>query len=279
MMSGLSSVLLAFRRPLHASRPRSSPSRSCSTSPTASSRRLIGATSPFGLQLDSLADLISFGLAPAILVHTWALDDWPVLSWLAAFFWLACAAFRLARFNVTIDPLADKRYFVGPALARRRRASSWRRSWPWTRRTSARAPARGWPGSRSLVSVVPGAAHGHDGALPLVPRPALAADPHRPHHDRGRRHRHRRSASLLAPGLTGLVVAYGYVLTAPLGVLTAPLRRAAGSGRMPSRRPAAGCRRSSSRSTRTTEIDRGTDDEADRRGRAADRGARARSQG
>ena len=75
--------------------------------------RLIGATSPFGLQLDSLADLISFGLAPAVLVHTWALDDWPVLSWLAAFFWLACAAFRLARFNVTIDPLADKRYFVG----------------------------------------------------------------------------------------------------------------------------------------------------------------------
>ena len=46
-------------------------------------------------------------------MHTWALDDWPILSWLAAFFWLACAAFRLARFNVTIDPLADKRYFVG----------------------------------------------------------------------------------------------------------------------------------------------------------------------
>src|SRR6478672_4366654 len=75
--------------------------------------RLVGATSPFGLQLDSLADLISFGVAPAVLVHTWALDEWPLLAYLVAFFWLACAAFRLARFNVTIDPAADKRYFVG----------------------------------------------------------------------------------------------------------------------------------------------------------------------
>ena len=75
--------------------------------------RLVGATSPFGVQLDSLADLVSFGLAPAVLVHTWALPENPVLAWLSAFFWLACAAFRLARFNVTVDPLADKKYFVG----------------------------------------------------------------------------------------------------------------------------------------------------------------------
>ena len=75
--------------------------------------RLVGATSPFGLQLDSLADLVSFGVAPAVLVHTWALPENPVLAWLSAFFWLACAAFRLARFNVTVDPLADKKYFVG----------------------------------------------------------------------------------------------------------------------------------------------------------------------
>ena len=75
--------------------------------------RLVGATSPFGIQLDSLADLVSFGLAPAVLVHTWALPGNPVLAWLSAFFWLACAAFRLARFNVTVDPLADKKYFVG----------------------------------------------------------------------------------------------------------------------------------------------------------------------
>ena len=75
--------------------------------------RLVGATSPFGIQLDSLADLVSFGVAPAVLVHTWALPENPVLAWLSAFFWLACAAFRLARFNVTVDPLADKKYFVG----------------------------------------------------------------------------------------------------------------------------------------------------------------------
>ncbi len=75
--------------------------------------RLVGATSPFGVQLDSLADLVSFGLAPAVLVHTWALPQNPVLAWLSAFFWLACAAFRLARFNVTVDPMADKKYFVG----------------------------------------------------------------------------------------------------------------------------------------------------------------------
>ena len=75
--------------------------------------RLVGATSPFGIQLDSLADLVSFGVAPAVLVHTWALPENPVLAWVSAFFWLACAAFRLARFNVTVDPLADKKYFVG----------------------------------------------------------------------------------------------------------------------------------------------------------------------
>src|SRR5690606_38492637 len=75
--------------------------------------RLVGATTPFGVQLDSMADLISFGLAPAVLVYTWMLSDWPALAWILAFLWLASAAFRLARFNVTVDPLADKRYFIG----------------------------------------------------------------------------------------------------------------------------------------------------------------------
>ena len=75
--------------------------------------RAIGATSPFGVQLDSTADLVSFGLAPAVLVHTWAIPEHPVLAWFAAFFWLACAAFRLARFNFTVDPVDDKRYFIG----------------------------------------------------------------------------------------------------------------------------------------------------------------------
>ena len=75
--------------------------------------RAVGAITPFGLQFDSLADLISFGIAPAVLVYTWALPSYPQWAWAGAMFWLACAAYRLARFNVTIDPLADKRYFIG----------------------------------------------------------------------------------------------------------------------------------------------------------------------
>ena len=112
MVSGFSSVLLAFRQEftLAAILIAFSIVMDIADGFVA---RLVGATSPFGLQLDSLADLISFGLAPAVLVHTWALDEWPLLAWLVAFFWLACAAFRLARFNVTIDPLDDKRYFIG----------------------------------------------------------------------------------------------------------------------------------------------------------------------
>ena len=112
MMSGLSSVLLAFRGHFTLAAALIAVSIVLDIA-DGFVARLIGATSPFGLQLDSLADLISFGLAPAVLIHTWALDEWPVLAWLAAFLWLSCAAFRLARFNVTIDPMADKRYFVG----------------------------------------------------------------------------------------------------------------------------------------------------------------------
>jgi len=78
--------------------------------------RLVGAVTPFGLQFDSLADLVSFGLAPALLAFTLfsqGRDQWDPLGWLACFLWVACAAIRLARFNTTIDPTADKRYFIG----------------------------------------------------------------------------------------------------------------------------------------------------------------------
>ncbi len=78
--------------------------------------RLVGAVTPFGLQFDSLADLVSFGLAPALLAFTLfseGREGWDPLSWVACFLWVACAAIRLARFNVTIDPAADKRYFIG----------------------------------------------------------------------------------------------------------------------------------------------------------------------
>ena len=78
--------------------------------------RLVGAVSPFGLQFDSLADLVSFGLAPALLVFALfsdGRDELDALGWIACFIWVACAAIRLARFNTTIDPTADKRYFTG----------------------------------------------------------------------------------------------------------------------------------------------------------------------
>ena len=78
--------------------------------------RLVGAVTPFGLQFDSLADLVSFGLAPALLAFTLfsqGQDEWDPLGWVICFVWVACAAIRLARFNTTIDPTADKRYFIG----------------------------------------------------------------------------------------------------------------------------------------------------------------------
>lgn len=72
----------------------------------------------FGLQLDSLADVVSFGIAPAILVHAWALSLLGRIGWLVAFLYVACATARLARFNVRLQ--TDWRYFVGlpiPAAA------------------------------------------------------------------------------------------------------------------------------------------------------------------
>lgn len=73
--------------------------------------RMTGSSSAFGVEFDSLADLISFGMAPAALTFQWGL--WPLgrLGWAVGFLYLAAAAVRLARFN--IQRVADKRYFVG----------------------------------------------------------------------------------------------------------------------------------------------------------------------
>lgn len=76
--------------------------------------RMLGAQSPFGEQLDSLADMIAFGLAPAVLVYHFALAPLGRLGMACAFVFLACAAFRLARFNVQIG-VVDKKYFIGLA--------------------------------------------------------------------------------------------------------------------------------------------------------------------
>ncbi len=82
--------------------------------------RLTGAESAFGLQFDSLADVISFGVAPAILSLAWGLSSLGRLGWAVGFMFVACAAMRLARFNIQSAGGGDKRYFVGmpsPAAA------------------------------------------------------------------------------------------------------------------------------------------------------------------
>lgn len=95
--------------------------------------RMTKATSEFGVELDSIADVLSFGLAPAVLAYTWGYGSTPGLDrfgWGVSFFFLICGALRLARFNVMAraprftvagnTPKLDKRYFVGlpiPAAA------------------------------------------------------------------------------------------------------------------------------------------------------------------
>jgi CDP-diacylglycerol--serine O-phosphatidyltransferase len=74
--------------------------------------RLTGTTSAFGVEFDSLADVISFGVAPAILVYSWGLAPLGRLGMTAGFMFIACAAMRLARFNIQSGG-GDKRYFVG----------------------------------------------------------------------------------------------------------------------------------------------------------------------
>jgi CDP-diacylglycerol--serine O-phosphatidyltransferase len=82
--------------------------------------RLTGTASEFGLQLDSLADVISFGIAPAILAFAWGLAPLGRLGWAVGFLFVSAAALRLARFNIQTGMGGDKRYFVGmpsPAAA------------------------------------------------------------------------------------------------------------------------------------------------------------------
>ncbi|WP_266180961.1 CDP-diacylglycerol--serine O-phosphatidyltransferase [Dyella humicola] len=88
--------------------------------------RLTGTQTEFGVQYDSLSDLVSFGLAPALVMYTWSLSTlrdfgptWGKIGWAAAFIYAACAALRLARFNTQVAVI-DKRYFQGlpsPAAA------------------------------------------------------------------------------------------------------------------------------------------------------------------
>lgn len=214
MLSGFSAVLLSFQGHFRTAAVLVALSILLDIADGAVARA-VGAITPFGLQFDSLADLISFGIAPAVLVYTWALPAYPAWAWAGAMFWLACAAYRLARFNVTIDPMADKRYFIGLAS----------------------------PGAAGVVIAtvfaIDGPLYGWAPLLPVaagvLPAALMVTS-----------FRFRSFRSLLStdhlwvtggivavvlvglalqPGPTGLVLAYGYVLTSPLGWLTAPLRR------------------------------------------------------
>jgi len=81
--------------------------------------RLTQTTSSFGVQYDSLSDVIAFGVAPGVLAYRWALEPWGAWGWLAASLYVTCGALRLARFNVQVDTV-DKQHFVGlpiPAAA------------------------------------------------------------------------------------------------------------------------------------------------------------------
>jgi len=81
--------------------------------------RLTHTQSAFGAEYDSLSDMVSFGVAPALVMYVWALKDMGKLGWIGAFIYCAGAALRLARFNTQLE-VADKRYFQGlpsPAAA------------------------------------------------------------------------------------------------------------------------------------------------------------------
>lgn len=84
--------------------------------------RLLKASSRFGAELDSLADFVNFGVAPAIIMFSWALEDLHSLGWIAVLVFAVCSALRLARFNVSLDqadaPAWKNAFFVGvPAPA------------------------------------------------------------------------------------------------------------------------------------------------------------------
>ena len=84
--------------------------------------RVLKASSRFGAELDSLADFVNFGVAPAIIMFNWALEDLHSLGWIAVLVFAVCSALRLARFNVSLDrtdlPAWKSNYFVGvPAPA------------------------------------------------------------------------------------------------------------------------------------------------------------------
>lgn len=81
--------------------------------------RLTNSTTKFGIELDSLSDLVAFGAAPAVMVYSWSLTDYGRIGWAVSFLFVACGALRLARYNVQMGS-AERKYFTGlpiPAAA------------------------------------------------------------------------------------------------------------------------------------------------------------------
>jgi CDP-diacylglycerol---serine O-phosphatidyltransferase len=81
--------------------------------------RLMNSASEFGEEYDSLADLVSFGVAPAVLAYSWGLSEFDRLGWMVSFLFVVCGSMRLARFNIQTH-VTDKKYFIGlpiPAAA------------------------------------------------------------------------------------------------------------------------------------------------------------------
>jgi CDP-diacylglycerol--serine O-phosphatidyltransferase len=187
--------------------------------------RLTGTQSAFGVQLDSLADVISFGLAPAILAFVWGLADFGRAGWAAGFMFTSCAAMRLARFNIQSSSQLDKRYFVGmPSPAAGSVIAATVFLWP-TAITGNIQPVRG------LIEA---------GALAVVLVPAiLMVSTVRFRSFKAINFGWRRSPkALLAfvvamvflvaePALTLVIMAYGYLVSAFIGMLITRLRRPA----------------------------------------------------
>ncbi len=74
--------------------------------------RMTHTATRFGIEIDSLADVISFGVAPGVLVYTWTLSSFGRIGWLGSFFLVACGALRLARFNIQMGS-TEKKHFIG----------------------------------------------------------------------------------------------------------------------------------------------------------------------
>jgi CDP-diacylglycerol--serine O-phosphatidyltransferase len=179
--------------------------------------RLTGSTSAFGLEFDSLADVVSFGVAPAILTVSWGLTPLGRLGWAAGFIFVTAGTIRLARFNIQAS--TDKRFFVGMPIP-----------------AAAAVPA-------STVYVYPEGLHEVGAALPalaLMIIPAvLMVSTIRFRSFKSIDLRWRRSSRVLLPlalflvaiathpRWTLLVLAYSYLLSAFIAMAAARIRRRA----------------------------------------------------